>query len=142
MSIAEKTWFAVFRDWVAFPVKYESSGVMTFIVNQEGKVYQKDLGEKTGEIAWHMQEFNPDQGWTEAVTEREAKRFLLRIAAGGFDGGASGREACMLRVARRRGGSGGRGDAGGGVRGAVWVGDISGGGGDQFELRIRRARDR
>lgn len=49
---------------VAFPVEYESSGIMTFIVNQEGKVYQKDLGTGTLEIARHMTEYNPDSSWT------------------------------------------------------------------------------
>jgi len=48
---------------VAFPAKYEASGIMTFIVNQNGKVYQKDLGPNTTEIARHMPEYNPDSGW-------------------------------------------------------------------------------
>jgi hypothetical protein len=49
---------------VAFPAEYESSGIMTFIVNQSGKVYQKDLGPDTVEIARHMTEYNPDSSWT------------------------------------------------------------------------------
>ena len=49
---------------VAFPAKYESSGIMTFVVNQSGNVYQKDLGAKTIGIARHMPEYNPDTGWT------------------------------------------------------------------------------
>jgi hypothetical protein len=49
---------------VAFPTKYEASGIMTFIVNQNGKVYQKDLGPNATEIARHMTEYNPDSGWT------------------------------------------------------------------------------
>lgn len=48
---------------VAFPVDYESSGIMTFIVNQRGKVYQKDLGPKTTDLARHMTEYNPDSTW-------------------------------------------------------------------------------
>ena len=40
------------------------SGVMTFIVNQEGKVYQQDLGEKTSRIAGTMKSYNPDSAWT------------------------------------------------------------------------------
>jgi hypothetical protein len=49
---------------VAYPVVYRSSGVMTFIVNQDGKVYQKDLGSDTAQTARHMTEFNPDKSWT------------------------------------------------------------------------------
>lgn len=49
---------------VAFPAKYGSSGVMTFIVNQQGRVYQKDLGPDTLTIARHMTRYNPDNTWT------------------------------------------------------------------------------
>lgn len=48
----------------AFPEDYESSGIMTFIVNQRGKVYQKDLGPQTRELARQMTEYNPDSTWT------------------------------------------------------------------------------
>jgi Protein of unknown function (DUF2950) len=48
---------------VAFPAQYKVSGVMTFIINQRGIVYQKDLGEKTAEIATTMTEYNPDSTW-------------------------------------------------------------------------------
>jgi hypothetical protein len=53
---------------VAFPADYESSGIMTFIVNQRGKVYQKDLGPDTKAIARKMTEYNPDSGWTLVVS--------------------------------------------------------------------------
>ncbi|MGC8624907.1 MAG: DUF2950 domain-containing protein [Phycisphaerae bacterium] len=49
---------------VAFPSKYGASGVMTFIVNQQGRVYQKDLGPDTTTIARHMTRYNPDKTWT------------------------------------------------------------------------------
>ena len=49
---------------VAFPDKYGASGVMTFIVNQQGKVYQKDLGPDTNKIAARMTRYNPDNTWT------------------------------------------------------------------------------
>jgi hypothetical protein len=49
---------------VAFPVDYESSGIMTFIVNQQGNVYQNDLGPHTTELARQMTEYNPDSSWT------------------------------------------------------------------------------
>ena len=48
---------------VAYPVEYRVSGVMTFIINQNGVVYQKDLGEKTSEAAAAITEYNPDSTW-------------------------------------------------------------------------------
>jgi hypothetical protein len=49
---------------VAFPDKYGASGIMTFIVNQRGKVYQKDLGDTLTDQARHITQFNPDPSWT------------------------------------------------------------------------------
>lgn len=48
---------------VAYPAQYGVSGVMTFIVNHEGVVYQKDLGPNSAAIARAMKEFNPDSTW-------------------------------------------------------------------------------
>ena len=48
---------------VAFPARYGVSGVMTFIVNHDGVVYQKDLGTRTDEIASKMTLFDPDSSW-------------------------------------------------------------------------------
>lgn len=48
---------------VAYPAQYASSGVMTFIVNHDGVVYQKDLGANTAAIAQAMTRFNPDATW-------------------------------------------------------------------------------
>jgi DUF2950 family protein len=48
---------------VAYPAEYKVSGVMTFIINQDGVVYEKDLGEKTAEIAKAMTEYDPDSTW-------------------------------------------------------------------------------
>ena len=48
---------------VAFPAEYGASGVTTFIVNQDGVVYEKDLGPKTPTIAGAMRAFNPDKSW-------------------------------------------------------------------------------
>ena len=50
---------------IAFPAKYRASGVMTFIVSQDGVVYQKDLGPDTLNEAASMTEYNPDKSWTE-----------------------------------------------------------------------------
>ena len=48
---------------VAYPAKYASSGVMTFMVNHDGAVYQKDLGKNTEKAAQAMTLFNPDSTW-------------------------------------------------------------------------------
>jgi len=48
---------------LAFPAKYGVSGIMTFVVNQDGVVYQKDLGADTETTARRMTEFNPDKSW-------------------------------------------------------------------------------
>ena len=48
---------------LAYPAEYRNSGIMTFIVSKDGIVYQKDLGEKTAEIAAAMAEYNPGDGW-------------------------------------------------------------------------------
>jgi len=49
---------------VAYPEHWDQSGIMAFIVNQDGKVYQRNLGEKTSRIAAAMKEYNPDSKWT------------------------------------------------------------------------------
>lgn len=48
---------------VAWPAEYDETGVMTFLVNQQGRVYQKDLGGKTGEIAESLKIYDPDKTW-------------------------------------------------------------------------------
>ena len=48
---------------VAYPARWGVSGVMTFIVNQRGRVYQKNLGPKTAQIARRMKSYNPDLSW-------------------------------------------------------------------------------
>ncbi len=48
---------------VAYPADWANSGVMTFIVNQQGRVYQKDLGPKASAIAGTMVEYDPDPTW-------------------------------------------------------------------------------
>ncbi len=49
---------------VAFPADYGSSGIMTFIISHQGKLYQKDLGPDTVNIARKITEYNPDSSWT------------------------------------------------------------------------------
>ena len=53
---------------VAWPADYQASGVMTFIVDQDGVVFQKDLGETTAVTAESMVSFDPDSSWV-AVTD-------------------------------------------------------------------------
>jgi len=52
---------------IAWPADYGSSGVMTFIVNQDGVVFQKDLGEDTATVVEAIQKFDPDSSWTAIV---------------------------------------------------------------------------
>lgn len=48
---------------LAYPAQYGDSGIVTFIINQNGIAYQKDLGKTTGEVAAAMTEFDPDKTW-------------------------------------------------------------------------------
>jgi hypothetical protein len=57
---------------VAYPAEYGNSGVMTFILNQEGIIYQKDLGKDTKRRAEAMKIFDPDKSWTKV--EETAKQ--------------------------------------------------------------------
>lgn len=50
---------------VAHPAEYGNSGVMTFMINHDGKVFQKNLGQSTATVAAAMKEYNPDKTWTE-----------------------------------------------------------------------------
>jgi len=50
--------------FVAYPAEYGNSGVMTFIINQDGVLLQKDLGKTTTETATAMTEFDPDNTWS------------------------------------------------------------------------------
>ena len=52
---------------IAWPAKYDYTGVMTFIVNQDGVVYEKDLGPNTAAVAAAIKSFNPDSTWQKAV---------------------------------------------------------------------------
>ena len=53
----------------ACPSAYGASGVMTFMVNQDGVVWQRDLGADTAQAAAAIEQFNPDNGWTPLVPE-------------------------------------------------------------------------
>lgn len=53
---------------LAYPDSHNKSGVMSFIVNHNGKIYQKDLGASTASVAAKIDTFNPGAGWQEVVT--------------------------------------------------------------------------
>lgn len=57
---------------IAWPVEYAETGVMTFIVNQDGAVYQKNLGPATNSVVRNIYNFNPDNTWTQ-VSEDDLK---------------------------------------------------------------------
>jgi Protein of unknown function (DUF2950) len=52
--------------FLAYPTEYRSSGVMTFIVDENGIVYEKDLGKRTPEIAKNLTVYNRDASWHKA----------------------------------------------------------------------------
>ena len=54
---------------VAWPAQWGESGVMTFIVNQQGKIFQKNLGPKTAAVARAMTTYDPDSSWTPATED-------------------------------------------------------------------------
>jgi len=53
---------------VAYPAEYRNSGVMTFIVNHAGTIFQKDLGPNSARVAENMASFDPDKTWTKVDT--------------------------------------------------------------------------
>jgi hypothetical protein len=57
--------------FVAFPAAYRSSGVMTFIVGEDGTIYQKDLGSKTVTEAKAMTEYDPGSGWKKVEDDQQ-----------------------------------------------------------------------
>jgi len=57
--------------FVAYPAEYRSSGVMTFIVTEDGVVYQKDLGRKTDVLAKAMKEYDRNPSWQKAEEQQE-----------------------------------------------------------------------
>ena len=55
---------------VACPADYGSSGIMTFLVSHQGKVYEKDLGKESHRIVKSMSQYNPDTTWALAEDEQ------------------------------------------------------------------------
>ncbi|GAA5783872.1 hypothetical protein GCM10007860_16300 [Chitiniphilus shinanonensis] len=58
---------------LAWPASYGVSGVTSFLVNQDGVVYQRDLGPKTPDVAHRITLFNPDQGWQKVDASASAR---------------------------------------------------------------------
>jgi hypothetical protein len=56
---------------VAYPAQYGVSGIMTFVVNHDGIVYEKDLGRDTVKSAQAMKLYNPDRTWKKSETKNE-----------------------------------------------------------------------
>jgi hypothetical protein len=68
---------------VAYPVHYRDSGVMTFVVNQDGQIYQKDLGPRTARIASKMVEYDPDNTWEKVETSENTDISELSVPSNG-----------------------------------------------------------
>ena len=49
---------------IGWPAEYGNSGIMTFLVNQQGRVYQKDLGSDTTQLVETIEAYDPDESWT------------------------------------------------------------------------------
>jgi hypothetical protein len=52
---------------VAWPAEYDHSGIMTFIVNHQGRLYEKDVGPETAEVVAGLTAYDPDTTWTEVT---------------------------------------------------------------------------
>jgi len=57
---------------LAFPATWDNSGIMTFMVNQDGVVYEKDLGDETAKLAPAIRSFDPDKSWKKVPEEDQA----------------------------------------------------------------------
>ena len=55
---------------LAYPANYGVGGIMTFMVNQDGNILQKDLGDNTEDMAKSMTAYNPDDSWASAVPDK------------------------------------------------------------------------
>jgi hypothetical protein len=59
--------------FLAYPADYRASGVMTFMIDQDGVIVQKDLGPETTKRASEIAEFNPDKTWDQDITDAEVQ---------------------------------------------------------------------
>ena len=56
---------------IAYPADYGQGGIMTFMVNQDGVVYQRDLGEDTLKVAAGLAAYDPDKTWADVKEPRK-----------------------------------------------------------------------
>jgi hypothetical protein len=59
---------------LAWPAKYRDSGIMTFLVGNDGIIYEKDLGEKTSDAAGSIKSYNPAEGWKVVLAPESPRR--------------------------------------------------------------------
>jgi len=59
---------------VAWPAEFGDTGVMTFIINHKGKVFEKNLGPDTAELVKKIEIFNPQDGWAEVIDVETVKK--------------------------------------------------------------------
>ncbi len=59
--------------FVAWPAEYRNSGVMTFLVDQDGTIYEKDLGPQTADLVKQMKAYNPDKTWKVVYSEEDSE---------------------------------------------------------------------
>ena len=50
--------------FVGYPAEYRKTGVMSLIINQDGELFQKDLGAQTTQVAEALSAFDPDESWS------------------------------------------------------------------------------
>jgi Protein of unknown function (DUF2950) len=50
--------------FLAYPAEYRKTGVMSFLINQDGDLFQKDLGPQTAQVAESLTAFDPDASWS------------------------------------------------------------------------------
>lgn len=56
---------------IAWPAKYEDTGVMSFMISHEGQVFEKDLGPEGYKLAQSMKRFDPDDSWQEVTLDQK-----------------------------------------------------------------------
>jgi hypothetical protein len=59
--------------FVAWPAEYRNSGVMTFLVDQDGTIYEKDLGPQTTSLVKQIKAYNPDKTWKAVYSEEDSE---------------------------------------------------------------------
>ena len=58
---------------IAWPAKYDDTGVMSFMISHDGQIFEKDLGPDAEKLARAMKQFDPDDSWNETPAEATAQ---------------------------------------------------------------------